>query len=138
MNSQCCNVSMTAPASPPDTTGRWKTDPAEARTVLGLVGSTDPSQWITAPIPAASAVRIMVPALPGSRTSTRTITEDRSLATSSGAGTKPTTARTGWGWTVSATRSITPGPRSKTRTPAAKARSTTPATPSLARPSGAT
>ena len=129
---------MTEAASPPTTTGVWKIDPAEARTVFGLVGSTVPSQHTTASTPAASAVRIMVPALPGSRTSTHTTTIDASLSSSRRAGTNPTTATTGWGVTVSEIRSMTPGPRSKTRTPVANTRATTSATDALALPSGAT
>ena len=38
-------------ASPPTTTGTWNSEPAEARTVLGLVGSTVPSQHTTASAP---------------------------------------------------------------------------------------
>ena len=71
---------------PPATTGTWKSEPAEARTVFGLVGSTVPSQQTTASTPAASAVRIIVPALPGSRTSTQTITMEPPPTSSSGAG----------------------------------------------------
>ena len=98
--------------------GVWKTEPADARTVFGLVGSTVPSQHTTASTPEASAERITVPALPGSRTSAHTTTIDDEDATSSmEAGTKPTTASTGWGLTVSAIRSMTPGARSKTRAP---------------------
>ena len=52
--------------------GTWKSDPAEARTVLGLYGSTESPAKITAVDPEASAARSTVPALPGSRTSTRT------------------------------------------------------------------
>ncbi len=129
---------MTASGAPPATTGTWKSEPAEARTVFGLVGSTVPSQHTTAPTPEASAVRIIVPALPGSRTSTHTMTIVMSFTSASSAGENPTTASTGWGVTVSATRSITPGARSKTRTPASNTRSTTAATDGLVRPSGAT
>ena len=61
--------------SPPATTGRWRTEPAEARTVFGLKGSTVPAQQTTASAPAASALLITAPALPGSRTSTQTTTK---------------------------------------------------------------
>ena len=67
--------SRTSPASPPTTTGTCRTEPADARTVLGLKGSTVPSQHTTASAPAASATRITAPALPGSRTSTHTTTK---------------------------------------------------------------
>ena len=112
-------VPITVAGSPPTTTGMWKMDPAEARTVFGLVGSTVPSQHTTASTPEASAVRIMVPAFPGSRTSTQTTTNEASCNSARAAGTNPTTATTGWGLTVSAMRSMTPGARSKTRTPVA-------------------
>ena len=41
-------------------------EPAVARTTFGLYGSTEPSVNTTASAPAASAERMMVPALPGS------------------------------------------------------------------------
>ena len=138
MNPQPCSASSTASGAPPATTGTWNNDPADDRTVFGLVGSTLPSQHTTAPTPVASAVRIIVPTLPGSRTSTHTTIIDVPLMSSSAAVAKPTTASTGCGVTVSATRSITPGARSNTRTPVANTRSTTAATEGLVRPSGAT
>src|SRR5437588_1794929 len=123
----------TSCGSQPSTTGTWKSAPAEARTVFGLVTSTEPRQKITPWAPAASALRIRVPALPGSRTSTPTT---RSLgsapplplgpapATSARAGgLRRATASTGWGVTVPATRSSTPGPRRWTRIPRRAARS---------------
>src|SRR5437764_930121 len=100
--------------SQPSTTGTWKSAPAEARTVFGLVTSTEPRQKITPWAPAASALRIRVPPLPGSRTSTPTT---RSLgsapwpaATSARpGGRRRATASTGWGVTVPAPRARTPG-----------------------------
>src|SRR5512132_491166 len=62
----------------PRTTGRWKSDPADARTVLGLYTSTDEAVNTTADAPAASADRMTVPAFPGSRTSCRTVTHEGS------------------------------------------------------------
>ncbi|CAM5711888.1 hypothetical protein SCANM63S_09693 [Streptomyces canarius] len=58
----------------PTATGRWKCEPTEARTALGLYRSTEASVRITASAPAASAQRSTVPALPGSRTWARTAT----------------------------------------------------------------
>ncbi|SKZ69541.1 Uncharacterised protein [Mycobacteroides abscessus subsp. abscessus] len=54
------------------TIGRWKTLPALARTHFPLCGSTASPSNSTASAPIASAVRISVPALPGSRGSTAT------------------------------------------------------------------
>ena len=107
--------------------GTWKSEPAEARTVLGLYGSTDSPAKSTAVEPEASAARSTVPALPGSRTSTRTtISEpgraDHTSAPVGGSSSMGSTASTGWGVTVSATRSSTPAPSGKTRAPAASAR----------------
>jgi hypothetical protein len=48
--------------------GTWKMLPTLARTAFGLCGSTDSADSTTASAPAASAVRIRVPTLPGSRT----------------------------------------------------------------------
>ena len=48
-------------------TGRWKTEPALARTTFGLVTSAVPATVSTARAPMASAVRMMVPTFPGSR-----------------------------------------------------------------------
>ena len=45
----------TSCGSQPSTTGTWKSAPAEARTVFGLVTSTEPRQKITPWAPAASA-----------------------------------------------------------------------------------
>ena len=74
VNPRDVKASRVAVVVPPSMTGTWNNDPAVDRTVLGLVGSTVPSQQITASTPAASAVRITVPRLPGSRTSTHTTT----------------------------------------------------------------
>jgi hypothetical protein len=49
-------------------TGKWNSEPADARTVFGLYTSTDVAENTTASAPAASADRITVPAFPGSRT----------------------------------------------------------------------
>ena len=59
--------SSTAAASRSRASGRWKTLPVDARTALPLCGSTVSPASRTAPAPAASATRITVPALPGSR-----------------------------------------------------------------------
>ena len=80
----------------------------------------------TAVEPEASAARSTVPALPGSRTSTRTTTRapgtaDHSSAFGGGSSSMGSTASTGWGVTVSATRSSTPAARGNTRVPAAVA-----------------
>ena len=68
-------ATVAADGSSPVTTGRWNSEPAEARTHLRVVGvdrclasSTTPSA------PAASAARRTVPALPGSRTWASTAT----------------------------------------------------------------
>ena len=56
-------------ASPKDaagTMGIWKTEPAEERMTFGLEESTLPLTLTIARAPIASAVRMMVPALPGS------------------------------------------------------------------------
>jgi len=49
-------------------TGSRNTEPAEARTTLGLKGLTVPSPSTTPPAPKASAERKIVPRLPGSCT----------------------------------------------------------------------
>src|SRR4051794_29641155 len=90
--------------------------------------STEPSQHSTPSAPDASAERSRVPALPGSRTSTATTTSRAARRSARGASTKGTTASSGCGVTVSATRSRTPGASGKTRAPAAMARSTTSST----------
>ena len=63
--------------------------------------------------PEASAARSTVPALPGSRTSTRTTISEpgrarHASASAGGSSSMGRTASTGWGVTVSATRSSTP------------------------------
>ncbi len=60
--------------STPITIGRWNRLPALARTVFGLYRSTEAELKITASAPAASAHRITVPALPGSRISAQQAT----------------------------------------------------------------
>lgn len=49
----------------PTATGRWKCEPTDARTDLGLYRSTEASVRITASAPAASAQRSTVPAVAG-------------------------------------------------------------------------
>ena len=51
-----------------ETTGRWNSEPAVERITFGLKMSTQSSTSTTPAQPAASAERITVPALPGSRT----------------------------------------------------------------------
>ena len=65
-----------APRVAQSTTGRWNRLPALDRTALPLYGSTPPSTN-TASAPAASAVRMIVPALPGSLGSTSAATQPR-------------------------------------------------------------
>lgn len=55
-------------------TGIWKSDPAVERTTFGDSGSTVSPAKITASAPTASAMRMIVPALPGSAVSTQTAT----------------------------------------------------------------
>ena len=59
------------------TTSRWNRLPALARTALPLYGSTEPPANTTASAPAASAVRRIVPALPGSFGSTSAADQPR-------------------------------------------------------------
>ena len=61
-------------SSAPIATGRWKSDPVVARTTFGLYRSTLARSGSPRRAPAASAARMMVPALPGSRTSSRIAT----------------------------------------------------------------
>ena len=105
--------------SPAATTGRWKIIPAEARTVFGLKRSTDPAQHTTPPAPAAPALRMMVPRLPGSRTSTQTTTRSgrRRSSSSRPMSTVPTIAATGCGVTVSHARARTPACSSNSSAP---------------------
>ncbi|CFE16759.1 Uncharacterised protein [Mycobacterium tuberculosis] len=63
---------MAAPTSGATTTGIAKMLPVDARRHLPLYGSTLRPARITAAAPMASAMRITVPALPGSRISTVT------------------------------------------------------------------
>ena len=97
-------------ASDSTTTGTRKTEPAEARTVLGENGSTESPANTTAPAPAASAVRSSVPALPGSATSTSTTIVPASMASSSASvdGSSGATARMPWGVTAAPTRASAP------------------------------
>src|SRR5581483_8022652 len=130
----------TSCGSQPSTTGTWKSAPADARTVFGLVTSTEPWQKTTPWAPAASALRISVPPLPGSRTSIPTTSRAGSPAppttSPSTGGRRRATASTGWGVTVPATRSSTPGARRWTRIPRRAARSSRSGQPASA--SGAT
>ena len=66
---------MTRRASRSRATGMWKSDPAVDRTTFGASGSTVSPAKITASAPSASAMRMMVPALPGSFVSTHTATK---------------------------------------------------------------
>src|SRR5437763_10313125 len=117
----------TSCGSQPSTTGTWKSAPAEARTVFGFVTSTEPWQKTTPWAPAASALRIRVPPLPGSRTSipttTRPASPPRATTSASAGGRRRATASTGCGVTVPATRSRPPGARRWTRIPRPAARS---------------
>ena len=58
-------------------TGTRNSEPALALTTFGLYGSTDPGVSTTAFAPAASAERMMVPALPGSARRSATSTKRR-------------------------------------------------------------
>ncbi len=88
--------------SAPSTTGRWNSDPAVERTVLGLYKSTLEAVSTTASAPAESAARRIVPALPGSLTSTITATSRGPSASicSRGTSMNEQTAITPWGVTV--------------------------------------
>ncbi len=66
------------------TTVRANSAPAPARTTLGLYRSTASSHEMTADAPAPSALRMMVPRLPGSRTPAATTTSGAALASSIG------------------------------------------------------
>src|SRR5207244_13203010 len=85
------------------TTGTWNSDPAAARTVLGLYTSTEAGESTTPSDPLASAERRIVPAFPGSRTSTNTATngdgspDRRSCRASRPTSTNRATATTPWG-----------------------------------------
>src|SRR5579875_1879347 len=93
----------------PVTSGRWKMLPADARTHLLLYGSTDASEKITPSAPAASAVRSMVPALPGSRTLASSATSRGCAVTSASRLTSRNrqVARRPWGVMVCASSAIT-------------------------------
>jgi len=107
----------------PVTTGRWKSEPAVARTTLGLVTSTLPWQATTAAAPAASAIRMRVPALPGSETrGNRTASRAPSSTSRPGGGGIVATARMPWasGLIAAATSAVTRWRYS----PAARARDT--------------
>src|SRR3954454_7573730 len=65
----------------------WNSEPAEARTVFALYGSTLVPASTTPAAPTASAVRMIVPALPGSRTSAHTTIGARPAAVSSASST---------------------------------------------------
>ena len=83
------------------TTGRWNRLPALERTTFGEVASTLPRNSTTASAPAASAARMMAPALPGSWASVSTTTSiapDRAATRAPGpaASSMTTTASTPW------------------------------------------
>src|SRR5690606_14485345 len=112
-------------SSTPVTTGRWNSEPALERTTLGLCTSTLSAVTTTSSAPAASAARITVPALPGSRTRARSATRRGALAASASSrrtGTIARTARTpcASGLMTRATSSLAV----RTRSPAARASST--------------
>src|SRR5262245_45615404 len=104
------------------TTGRWKIDPAHARTVFGLYTSTDAAPNTTAAAPAASADRTIVPAFPGSRTSWSTATHPVAGTASSATSTYGATPTMFCGVTVEVSRAMT-GPAAWTMsTPRSRAR----------------
>ena len=98
-------------------TGMRNSEPAVARTTFGLNGSTEPGVSTTASAPAASAERMIVPALPGSPSRSATSTSD--AAGGSTAGRMRTTASNGCGDSVEATRSTTPVAKANTDAPPA-------------------
>ena len=78
-----CSAVTAAPTSGATTTGMEKMLPADARRHLPLYGSTLWPAKITAAAPIASAMRINVPALPGSPISTPTATSRGAPASTS-------------------------------------------------------
>ena len=100
------------------TTGTWNSAPAEARTTLGLNGSTVPSSEHDAerrPRPRRPAGSCR--GCPGRPRPAATTTEPVT-ADASGTSHRRAIASTGCGVTVEATRSSTPGASSRTGTPA--------------------
>ena len=87
---------------------RRNSAPADARTTLGLNGSTEPAVSTTPSTPAASAERRIVPRLPGSAIRSATTTRSAAARSSAGGGMR-TTARTGCGDSVEATPLDHPG-----------------------------
>ena len=75
-------------------TGMRKIDPALALTTFGLYGSTEPGVSTTASAPAASADRMIVPALPGS--DNRSATSTNEASSGNVAARIATIATTGW------------------------------------------
>ena len=106
-------------------TGIWKTDPALARTLLGLKGSALPGPRNTASAPAASAVRTTTPTLPGSWACSNPITRRGSDVQISvrGAGIRATPTSP-CGVRVSLIPEMTRSSTTSTSTPAASTRST--------------
>ena len=112
------SASRTASASVACTTGTRSTEPAEARTALGAQGSAPPTTT-TQRAAQASAVRMMVPVLPGSETPTSTSTRSwRARDCGSSTSGRPTTASTGWGLTAGVTDSKARSVRVSTSIPA--------------------
>src|SRR5690606_23275151 len=105
------------------TRSRWNRLPAVARTHLPLYGSTAGPAKITAPAPAASAVRSTVPALPGSVTSTSTATSPGRCrsAVASGTSRRSQTATTPCGVTASVSAPAVSSVIRETGTPASPA-----------------
>ena len=105
--------------------GRWKSEPVVARTTLGLYGSTVRPVRMTASAPAASAARMIVPRLPGSRTSSQIATRRGDAANTSRTevGVWRATATMPCGVTVSAMASSTPSVVKTTSMPASRAAS---------------
>ena len=109
----------------PRTTGRWNSEPADARTVLALYTSTDDDENTTAFAPTASADRSTVPAFPGSRTSCRSATQAGLCGTtSSETSTNEATPTNPCGVTVPVRRAITSSLTWTIAIPASRARST--------------
>ena len=102
---------------------RWKSDPVVERTTFGLYGSTEAPVRITESAPAASAARMIVPALPGSCTSSSTTTSRApgGTASRSRTGACRATATTPCGVRVSAIAARASSLASSTSTPAASA-----------------
>ena len=89
------------------TTGTWKIEPADARTLLALYASTELPANTTPAAPAASAERRIVPALPGSRTSCKRATAPGGPSASRVTSTNGAIPTTPCGVTVDVSRSMT-------------------------------